>query len=113
MTMVELIDLPDERVGMESIGGGMTVAGKDHDLAVDLEEDVLQSRIACTGCTHSILLRNLLLLYCNLSQIRLRINPLLDLEKYRSFPFIEFTHLIICLQFVQEGILIASLNGIG
>lgn len=53
VTMVGLIDLPDERVGMESIGGGMMVAGKDHDLAVGLEEDVLQSRIACTGCTHS------------------------------------------------------------
>jgi len=53
VTMVELIDLPDERVEMESIGGGMTVE-RDPDLVVDLEEDVLQSRIACTGCTYRI-----------------------------------------------------------
>ena len=52
--MEELIDLLDERVGMESIGEGMMVV-RDHDLVVDLDEDVLQSRMARTECTHRIL----------------------------------------------------------
>ena len=53
--MEELIDLLDERVAMESIGEGMMVVVRDHDLVVDLDEDVLQSRMACTECTHRIL----------------------------------------------------------
>jgi hypothetical protein len=52
--MEELIDLLDARVEMESIGEGMMVV-RDHDLVVDLDEDVLQSRLACTECTHRIL----------------------------------------------------------
>ena len=53
--MEELIDLLDERVGMESIGEGMMVVVRDHDLVADLDEDVLPSRMACTECTHRIL----------------------------------------------------------
>lgn len=53
--MEELIDLLDERVAMESIGEGMMVVVRDHDLVVDLDEDVLQSRMACTKCTRRIL----------------------------------------------------------
>jgi hypothetical protein len=52
--MEELIDRLDARVEMESIGEGMMVV-RDHDLVVDLDEDVLQSRLACTECTHRIL----------------------------------------------------------
>jgi hypothetical protein len=52
--MEELIDLRDERVAMESIGEGMMVV-RDHDLVVDLDEDVLQSRMVCIECTHRIL----------------------------------------------------------
>jgi len=50
----ELTDLLDERVGTESTGEGMMVV-RDHDLVVDLGEDVLQSRMACTKCTRRIL----------------------------------------------------------
>lgn len=45
-----------------------------------------------------------------LSQIRLSIDSLFDFKKYCRFPSIEFTHRIVCLQFIQEHIFIARLN---
>jgi hypothetical protein len=46
--MVEHIDLLDEKE-RENIVDEMMPVARDHDLAVDLAEDVLQNKMACTA----------------------------------------------------------------